>query len=137
MNTGAPVEAEVRIAARPETVFPYLVEPDQLMRWMGEEAKIDPRPGGQFWLRIGGDDIAVGTYLTVDPPRQVVFTWGWVGNEEVPPGCSTVTFDLRADGDDTVVSLTHRDLPESWCDRHLDGWNHFLPALPEAISADR
>ncbi|MGI9601059.1 MAG: SRPBCC family protein [Acidimicrobiales bacterium] len=137
MIKGPPVEVEVRIEARPEVVFPYLVEPDQLVRWMGEEADIDVRPGGQFWLRVQGDDIAIGEYVSLDPPNQVVISWGWDGSADVPPGSSTVTFDLRPDGPDgeaTVLSLTHADLPSDWCDRHREGWTHHLAELPTALS---
>lgn len=137
MPIGPPVEVEIRIAAPPEDVFPYLVEPAHLVRWMGEEARVDAQPGGAFWLRMGRDDIAVGTVVHVDPPHQVVFTWGWDGSDEVPPGSSTVTFDLRADGGATVVSLTHRDLPAEWCDRHAAGWTQHLAELPTAVDPEQ
>ncbi|MDH3707841.1 MAG: SRPBCC domain-containing protein, partial [Acidimicrobiia bacterium] len=106
---------------------------DQLIRWMGEEARIDARAGGQFWLRVQGDDIAVGEYVSIDPPDQVVITWGWQHSDDVPPGSSTITFDLKADGDDTVLSLTHADLPSEWCDRHYEGWQFHLPHLVDAV----
>ena len=31
-------------------------------------------------------DIAAGKYVEVVRDRRVVFTWGWEGNEMVPPG---------------------------------------------------
>jgi uncharacterized protein YndB with AHSA1/START domain len=40
------VEHEVRVAARPETVFAYFTDPARMVRWMGAEALLDPRPGG-------------------------------------------------------------------------------------------
>lgn len=135
MTPGPPVELEVRIAARPEIVFPYLVEPGQMVRWMGEEARIDGTVGGQFWLRVAGDDVAIGEYVSIDPPKQVVITWGWERSDEVPPGSSTVTFDLRSEGDDTVLSLTHTGLPTEWCDRHREGWEFHLPHLSEAAAS--
>jgi uncharacterized protein YndB with AHSA1/START domain len=68
-------ELEVRIQARPETVF--------------------------------------GEFVEIDPPRRLVFTWGWEGDEEVPPGSSTVEVTLTPDGDATVLHLVHGDLPWS------------------------
>ena len=59
----------------------------------------------------------------MDPPRRVVFTWGIDGNENLPPGTSTVEVDLVAEGDETVVTLTHRDLPEDFRASHQGGWN--------------
>ncbi len=42
-NTDA-VEKEVRIAARPETIFPFFTDPEQMVRWKGTSATRDPRP---------------------------------------------------------------------------------------------
>src|SRR5436190_20092200 len=32
--------------------------------------------------------IVVGEYVLVEPPMRVVFTWGWEGNPDLPPGSS-------------------------------------------------
>ena len=37
----------------------------------------------------------------------MVFTWGWEGNEAVPPGSTTVEIDLEPDGDATTLTLRH------------------------------
>src|SRR5947209_5025156 len=42
------VEHEIRITARPETVFGYFTDPARLVQWMGADATLDPRPGGVF-----------------------------------------------------------------------------------------
>ena len=92
------IEREVRIAARPETVFPYFVDPARITRWMGRTAELDPRPGGRFRIDYNGEDIASGEYLEVDPPRRVVFTWGWEApGDPLPPGGSTVAMELTAE----------------------------------------
>jgi uncharacterized protein YndB with AHSA1/START domain len=63
----------------------------------------------------------------------VVFTWGIEGRGDFPPGSSTVEVVLRADGadsDETVVTLTHRDLPtEDYRRSHQEGWGEFLGIL--------
>lgn len=123
------LELRERIEATPEVVFDYLVDVEKLLRWMGVDAEIDPRPGGSFKLDINGRDVAVGEYVEVARPNRVVFTWGWVGSEHVPPGSSTVSFDLEADGDATVVLLRHADLPGGQSDPHREGWSYFLPRL--------
>jgi uncharacterized protein YndB with AHSA1/START domain len=129
--TGALVLTE-RIRATPDEVFDFLVEPEKLLRWMGTEADIDPRPGGKFWLNVTGDDVAVGSYIEVDRPNRVVFTWGWDNSADVPPGSSTVTFTLSVDGDETIVELTHSGLPMGQGDEHRNGWAYFLPRLGAA-----
>jgi uncharacterized protein YndB with AHSA1/START domain len=131
VRTGELVMSE-RIRATPDQVFRYLVEPDKLVRWMGVEAQIDPRPGGAFWLDVTGENIAAGNYVEVDPPHRVVFTWGWEGSEEVPPGSSTVAFTLTAEGDETIVELVHSGLPGGQSDEHVRGWTYFVGRLVRA-----
>lgn len=118
-----------RIAAPPEAIFKFLIEPEKMLRWMGRSVNIDPRPGGVFWLDVTGTDIAAGTYVEIDPPRRVVFTWGWEGSDDVPPGSSTVTITLTPDGDDTTVELRHDGLAGGAGDAHSEGWGYFLPRL--------
>jgi uncharacterized protein YndB with AHSA1/START domain len=131
VRTGELVMSE-RIRATPDQVFRYLVEPDKLVRWMGVEAQIDPRPGGAFWLDVTGENIAAGNYVEVDPPHRVVFTWGWEGSAEVPPGSSTVAFTLTAEGDETIVELVHSGLPGGQGDEHVRGWTYFVGRLVRA-----
>lgn len=118
-----------RIAAPQEAVFDFLVDPEKVLRWMGSAVEIEPEPGGKFWMNVTGTDIASGRYLEVDPPHRVVFTWGWEGSTDVPPGSSTVTFSLSTEGADTIVELRHEGLPGGADDQHSEGWNHFLPRL--------
>ncbi len=127
--TTAPLVLSERIDATPDQVFDYLVDPDKMLRWMGVEADIDPTPGGKFWLNVTGEHIAAGTYVEVDRPNKVVFTWGWEGQTEVPPGSTTVTLTLAADGDQTVVELSHAGLPKGPDDEHAGGWTYFLGRL--------
>ena len=73
-NESDAVEREVRIAARPETIFPFLVEPEKMMRWKGISAELDPRPGGIYRVDVTGRDIPRGEYVEVTPHSRVVFT---------------------------------------------------------------
>jgi uncharacterized protein YndB with AHSA1/START domain len=128
--TGGRIERELRIAAAPATVFAYLTEPGKLVQWMGNAALLDPRPGGGFRLDYNGADIASGTFVVVEPPRRIVFTWGWEAEgDPVPPGASTVEFTLTPDGDGTLLRLAHRDLPDPAIAGHADGWDYFLARL--------
>ena len=124
-----------RVAAPRDVVFDFLINPEKLLRWMGTTVDIDPHPGGKFWMDVNGNDVASGSYIHVDPPDRVVFSWGWVGSESVPPGSTTVTITLTADGTDTVVELRHDGLPEGSSSSHAEGWGHFLPLLT-AVAED-
>ena len=125
------ISASVRIAAPPEVVFPYFTDPALIITWIGERAELDARAGGAFAVDFGSV-AARGTYVAVEPPHRVVFTWGIPGDETLPPGSSTVEVVLVADGDDTIVDLTHRDLPADREPSHLEGWEQCFAALVDA-----
>jgi uncharacterized protein YndB with AHSA1/START domain len=129
-------EREIRVRARPETVFRFFVEPAMMTRWMGSEAEVDPRPGGIYRVAVNGERVARGEYVEVSPPNRVSFTWGWEGGDSpVPPGSSTVEVTLTPDGEETVVRLVHRDLPSAAsAEAHAVGWNHYLPRLEVAAA---
>jgi uncharacterized protein YndB with AHSA1/START domain len=127
------IEREIQIEASPDTVFAYFVDPAKVVRWMGTTATLEPTPGGAFRIDYNGKDIARGTYLEVDPPRRIVFTWGWeMPGDPVPPGASTVEVTLTPSGEGTIVRLHHSGLPAESVDGHAEGWDYFLPTLVAA-----
>ena len=52
MNRVINVEIEIFIAASPETVFGFFVEPALMARWFGHQHTLDPRPGGIFRVEV-------------------------------------------------------------------------------------
>lgn len=132
MPPSTTVTATIRIAAPPEAVFPYFTDPALIVAWLADRADLDPRPGGVFSIDVGAAS-ARGSYVAVEPPTRVVFTWGLPGDEALPAGSTTVEAILHGDGDGTVVSLTHHDLPAGHRPSHQEGWNRFLAALSAAL----
>ncbi len=130
------VEREIKIAARPETVFAFFIDPARLVRWKGKQADLDPRPGGIYRVDLNGRDVVRGEYREIVPYSRVVFTWGWEGGSSpLPPGSSTVEVVLVPDGDGTIVRLTHRDLPDAdSAAQHAAGWDHYLARLAVAAT---
>jgi uncharacterized protein YndB with AHSA1/START domain len=126
------VVATEHIRATPDVVFPYFTDPALIVSWLGERAELEPRPGGVFALDFG-KGLVHGEYVLVEPPYRVVFTWGIPGDDALPAGSSTVEVVLTPDGDDTMVVLTHRDLPASRLGDHREGWERQLGRLPAAI----
>jgi uncharacterized protein YndB with AHSA1/START domain len=151
------VEHEVRIAARPETVFAFFTDPAKMVQWMGAEATLDPRPGGVCRIAFqpsrqrveslsdafGGQrerarelletnrvGVMSGEFVEVDPHRRIVLTWGWEDELlAVPPQSTAVEVAFIADGDGTIVRLAHRRLPAAAVAFHEAGWQHYLPRL--------
>jgi uncharacterized protein YndB with AHSA1/START domain len=131
------VAREIRIDASPETVFEFFTDPKKMVQWKGRAADLDPSAGGTYRVEISDRAIAAGEYVEVDPPKRVVFTWGWEGQDTpVPPGSSTVEVTLEPDGDGTIVRLRHKDLPEEARGEHGHGWDHYLGRLAKAVAGE-
>jgi uncharacterized protein YndB with AHSA1/START domain len=124
------VVVERRVAASPETVFGFFADPACWLQWQGIEAELDPRPGGRFRMNVRGDGWASGRFVEVDPPRRIVFTWGWeIERSPLAPGSSRVEVELIPEDGGTLVRLTHRDLPPEEAANHQAGWTHYLDRL--------
>jgi uncharacterized protein YndB with AHSA1/START domain len=126
------ITLEQRIEASPAEVYVYLTDADHWKRWQGVDATLDPRIGGVFSVLMANGMNARGEFVELVPDRRVVFTWGWIGYENLPPGSSTVEIELRADGDATVLVLTHRSVPDGEAASQHAGWTHYLPRLATA-----
>jgi uncharacterized protein YndB with AHSA1/START domain len=131
------IEHELRIAARPETVFAYFTDPVRLVAWMGTEATIDPRPGGICRIRFSDEATMLGRFREIEPPRRLALTWGW---EQalfgVAPESTVVEVTLAPEGDETILRLAHERLPDEARGFHLAGWQHHLPRLAIAAVGD-
>jgi uncharacterized protein YndB with AHSA1/START domain len=130
------VDVTVRIAAPPNLVFRYFVDPDRMRLWMGVTVDADARPGGHYRVDVTGAAVAVGEFVEVVPDERVVWTWGWEGDDHgVPPGSTTVEVTLTPDGDATVVRLRHLGLPDAdAAERHRAGWTHYAARLAVAAA---
>jgi uncharacterized protein YndB with AHSA1/START domain len=127
------VTREIRVSARPETIFGFLTDPTLMTRWMGTNVQLEPRAGGIYRVDINGKYVARGEYLEVVPNERVRFSFGWEGeNQPVPPGSSVVEITLIPDGTETVVRLEHSGLPAEARDMHGMGWDNYLSRL-EAV----
>jgi len=131
------IEREIAIDARPETVWQLLVDPREMVRWMGRDAKLDLRRGGSWRVEVIPGHVASGSFVEIDAPRRLVYTWGWEGKADVPPGSTTLVFELEARGHGTLLRFTHRDLPSAAATAsHTHGWEHYLPRL-QAVGSGR
>ena len=120
---------EQRIRASPATVYAYLTNADLWQRWQGVDATLDARVGGIFSMLMRNGMNARGEFVELVPERRVVFTWGWVDQPSIPVGSTTVEIELRPDGADTLLVLTHRGVPDDEIAEHRLGWAHYLPRL--------
>jgi uncharacterized protein YndB with AHSA1/START domain len=126
-----PIRASIYIDAEPDRVFSYFTRPEAMVRWMGDFARLDPTPGGEFAVDIKGVPVR-GRYLEVEPPTRLLISWGHAGSDRLPPGTSTLEVRLRPERHGTRVDIVHSDLPEPEASRHVRGWQHFLARLADA-----
>jgi uncharacterized protein YndB with AHSA1/START domain len=126
---------EIMIDATPDTIWPFLTDPNKHVEWNGTVAEIDPRPGGVYRVLMAGESQAAGEYVEVVPNERVVFTFGWEkeGNP-ILPGSTTVEITLLPEGGKTRVRLVHRGLPDGAISDHTEGWDHYLSRMAVAAS---
>lgn len=128
-------ERTLSIGASPETVWEFFVDPEKLMRWKGIKAELDPQTGGIYSCEVIPGHTALGEFVELDRPNRLVFTWGWDGDEGVPPGSSTIEVELTATDEGTRLRFVHRDLPSAEAvASHAHGWDHYLPRLEIAAA---
>jgi uncharacterized protein (TIGR03086 family) len=125
---------DVVVPLGPDETFAMLTEPERLRRWQVVTARVDLRAGGEFRWTVDPGHSAAGTYTEVEPGRRIVYTWGWEGSDELPPGASTVTVTLDPVDGGTRVTLVHEGLTDEQAAGHLEGWTHFLERLVVAAT---
>lgn len=139
--TGGSVQIRRRVRATAEQVFELWTKPDLMARWMSPfpgpvdcKASSDLRPGGTFSLVMTSQDASrevSGTYVQIDRPRKLVFTWVGPLTNNVS---TLVTVELTPSGDETDLVLTHERLPTSAIvEGHTRGWGHILDHLVDAV----
>ena len=144
-DTTAPiVQIRRRVRARAEQIFDLWTKPALMVRWMSPfpgavdcRANCDLRPGGAFSLvMVSGESRreVSGTYVEVDRPRKLVFTWIGPLTNDVN---TLVTVELIPRGDETDLVLTHERLPTAAIvEGHTRGWGNILDHLADAVSKD-
>jgi uncharacterized protein YndB with AHSA1/START domain len=120
-------EFEVRIAARPVTVFALFVNQAAFAKWMGADmgvATIEPEIGGAVRVEYGGGfKIAAGEVVALESPRHFAFTWGYEDAQPFAAGSTRVDITLAEDGAGTLLTLRHTGLPSDVAAReHAGGW---------------
>ena len=127
------VRRETQIAAPPATVFAFLTDPEKILSWMGTEVTTEAHSGGLYLVKcVGGARAraARGAFREVVPVYRLAYSFGWEGDDEVPPGSSLVEIDLIDRDGGTLLRMTHSGLPnEAQCAGHDRGWAHYLGRL--------
>ena len=98
--------------------------------------EIDARVGGKFCfsdMRDGVEARHWGTYLELDRPRKIVFTWIVSESEEADPSRVTLTIQPEADG--CLATIVH-EMDEQWIEyvsQTEGGWSRMLKQVDELL----
>ena len=124
------VQRETQIAAPCASVFAFLTDPEKIVQWMGSEAVTEMHPGGLYLLKGVGSATGRGTFREVVPVHRLAYSFGWEGNDEVPPGAGLIEIDLIEKDGGTLLRMTHSGLPNARQHaRHTEGWTHYIGRL--------
>jgi uncharacterized protein YndB with AHSA1/START domain len=126
-----------------ERVWAYLTESEKRGRWLAT-GPMELRVGGRVELTFRNSDLSAhpeptpekyrqyegagfqGRVTRCEPPRVLSYTWG---------DDSEVTFELSPDGDNVLLVLTHRRLPDrTTMVRVASGWHTHLGILLDHLN---
>ena len=128
------LERTVVIQAPPETVFRFFQDTTRWAKWWGAGSTVDPKVGGDVYIKHPGNVESGGRILEIDPPKKLVFTYGFASGDPFPVGGSRVTIELAPQRGATRLTLTH-DLPdEKSRDSHIQGWRFQLSLFANAVA---
>ena len=148
MSENIEVKVTHRFKASAERVYDAWLDPDkvrvqmstalQSMGLSGEIAQIeiDARIGGPFLFSDMRDGIEAkhwGTYLELERPRKIVFTWITDESEESDP--SKVSLTIEPDGEGCIVTIVH-EMDAKWADfkeQTAYGWSSALQATDKVL----
>lgn len=128
---GVQVQLVREFATPPAELWTLLTHPEELFTWLGTTT-LTPAVGGPITISFDDGALVVeGCVQQYDPPHCLAYTW-----HEGATLASVVRFDLQptADGQGTVLTLTHRQLTGAEVRNFAAGWEHHLELLAARVA---
>lgn len=98
--------------------------------------EIDARVGGAFNFtdRRDGDDVEhVGTYLEIDRPRRLAFSFAV---PKYSKQLTRVSIDLKPLPTGCELTLTQEGTPPEWVERTREGWGKIVDSLSKILAEE-
>ena len=126
-----------------ELVYKCFTEPEHVMKWGGPRSFVmqnftqDVRVGGKWRGMLhsttGKKDLwQGGTFLEIDPPKHVSYTFAWDDDNGKPGNETIVTIDLEEVAGFTKLTFKQSGFPtEGERDGHVVGWGEALDKFAE------
>jgi len=110
MKAPAPLIIERTYQASVEKVWHAITDKDAMKQWYFDLAAFEPVVGFEFQFigkgKEGEDYLHLCTITEVIKEKKLTYSWRYDGFE----GISYVTFELFAEGDTTILKLSHKGL---------------------------
>ena len=134
---------ERTIAAAPQRLFELWTDPEELIKWWGPEGfttpqhAIDVRPGGRWRTTMrspdGKNHTVSGIYRAIEPPKRLVFTWGWDDDAGMRGHETEVTVTFEPVTGGTRMVLVQQGFADADSrGRHEHGWGSSFVCLERA-----
>ncbi len=146
------VKVNRRFTVPPERVFDAWLDVETVREWMAlpfaaldgrpvdvRRVEIAPRVGGRFTfsdMREHREAVHWGTYLEIDRPKRLVFTW-FTSAEEEQTNNSVVTLTIEPDKEGCAATIVHQ-MDAKWADYVMQtqqGWSGMLGSIGQRLDA--
>ena len=129
----------VKIHTSPELVYQALTTAEGIRHWWTRDADLDAQIGGtgEFRFSYGGTVVTQVRVEVLTPPSRV--GWKTVSSFRPEWDGTTITFDLRAEGSDTVLAFAHRgfDRADEGFALTTTGWGYYLVSLQQYLETGK
>jgi uncharacterized protein YndB with AHSA1/START domain len=151
MNSKIEARVSHRFKATAERVYDAWLDPEQARLWMAAALRslglpgdikridIDACVGGKFFfsdMRDGKETRHWGSYLELDRPRRLVFTWIVDESEEANP--SVVTLSIQPEASGCVATIVH-EMDKKWVEfvpQTESGWARMLLQVDNLLGGE-
>ncbi|XP_046437487.1 activator of 90 kDa heat shock protein ATPase homolog 1-like [Daphnia pulex] len=104
----------------PVELYNVLTQPELMRAFTCASVQVNPSVGGKFNLFEGN---ITGTFVELLPNKKIVQKWRF---RTWPEGHhSTVTIELKDEGDSTKLSLSQSGIPSTEFDKTVEGWQRY------------
>lgn len=129
------------LKADPEQIYDAWLTPKLIKRWMFPDGnlvrvEIENRVGGEFIFtdKRGRQLIEhVGSYLELERPSRLVFTWATVDDL---PDIDRVFVEIESTDTGSQLTLTHQLHPnwDEYKDQTIDAWDKMITAMQDQLN---
>jgi uncharacterized protein YndB with AHSA1/START domain len=123
------------IRGRPEEVFRAVTDPESIVKWLRDTARVSLHKGGANSLGWKDGPTHTGTVLAFVPGKRITLSWAWPG---VDLAGTKFTLAVEKKGEGSLLTVEHSGFPrsEGWTDLYGDaewGWTYFAMNLKSVI----